>query len=97
VCDVTLLVCDLFHSFDSGFVRQFTQWNASRKSPSDQRSAETPHEIAFQQTYGKMIASTLEALRNPTNPECPNASWLLFKQVRPNTCVCVIRLFREIS
>jgi len=45
------------------------------------RQAETPHEMAFHETYGKMIDTTLDALRNPANPENPNASWHVFKQV----------------
>jgi len=46
------------------------------------RPAETPHEVAFTEAYGKMIDTALDALRNPTNPENPNASWLVFKQVQ---------------
>jgi len=45
------------------------------------RSPETPHEVAFHEAYGKMIDTALDALRNPANPENPNASWLVFKQV----------------
>jgi len=45
------------------------------------RPAETPHEVAFHEAYGKLIDTALDALRNPTNPENPNASWIVFKQV----------------
>lgn len=43
--------------------------------------AETPHETWFQQTYGDVITSALERLRNPANPANPASSWLPFKQV----------------
>jgi len=46
------------------------------------RPPETPHEVAFNDAYGKMIDTALDALQNPTNPENPNASWLVFKQVQ---------------
>ena len=45
------------------------------------RPPETPHEVAFYEAYGEMIDSALDALQNPANPENPNASWLVFKQV----------------
>lgn len=44
-------------------------------------TAETPHEVWFQQTYGSDIIFALERLRNPTNPANPASSWLPFKQV----------------
>ncbi|KAM9843156.1 serine/threonine-protein kinase SMG1 [Aulostomus maculatus] len=43
--------------------------------------AETPHETWFQQTYGDVINSALERLRNPHNPANPASSWLPFKQI----------------
>ncbi|XP_035470486.2 serine/threonine-protein kinase SMG1 isoform X2 [Scophthalmus maximus] len=43
--------------------------------------AETPHETWFQQTYGDVITSALERLRNPANPANPASSWLPFKQI----------------
>jgi len=46
------------------------------------RPPETPHEVAFHEAYGKMIDMALDALQNPANPENPNASWLVFKQVQ---------------
>jgi len=46
------------------------------------RPPETPHELAFTEAYGTMINTALDALRNPTNPENPNASMLVFKQVQ---------------
>jgi len=46
------------------------------------RPPETPHEVTFNDAYGKMIDTALDALQNPTNPENPNASWLVFKQVQ---------------
>jgi len=45
------------------------------------RPPETPHEVAFTEAYSRMIDTALDALRNPTNPENPNDSWLVFKQV----------------
>jgi len=42
---------------------------------------ETPQEEWFQETYGKLINAAMEKLRNPTNPNHPNSTWQLFKQV----------------
>jgi len=57
------------------------------------RPPETPHELAFHEAYGKLINNALDALRNPANPENPNASWLVFKQV----CSCLRLLMLNVS
>lgn len=48
-------------------------------------TAETKHEQWFQDTYGKLIRTGLENLRNPVKPEDLLSDWQPFKQVKQHS------------